>query len=165
MAPKIIYRYTGKPGKSQNLGTGFTKITDGRFKAPGDGWMWTLLYLNTVPKYASGKSHSGLRTRMVRESPLDETAYQDWACNKGMVASAFLLTQTWFGAAERDRYYNWQGKRAKSLTSASVSTRYTKWLWVSKDLALALNSLTPATMAELVEVMAYEGDEPKEWSC
>ena len=164
MSPRIVYSYTGKPNKSQNLSTVYTKITDGRFKAPGEGWLWTMCYLNTEPKYASGKSHSGLRTRMVREEPFDDTAYQDWAVNKDMVSGSFLLTTTWFGAADRDRWYHWEGRRAKSLTSAYAGTRYTKWLWISKELALSPNALAPATMADLLVAMAYEGDAPLEWS-
>ena len=163
MAPKIRYVYTGKPSKPQNLGTGYTKITDGRFRAPGDGWLLSMLYLNTEPRFTGSKTHSGLRTRMVRESPFDDTAYQDWAVNKNMVASAFLLTTTWFGAAEKDRYYHWEARRAKSLSSAYAGTRYTKWLWISKEMASVM-SLPPAKLAELVTVMAYEGDAPMEWS-
>jgi len=159
--PTLVYKYTGKPKKPQNLLTSYTAITDGRFKAPGDGYMWSMLYLNVEPEYARGKTHAGLRTRMVREAPFDDTAYQDWAVNKDMVASTFLLSTTWFGAADRDRWYHWEGRRAKSLSSAYAGTRYSKWLWISKELAGSV--LLGAEAQALINAFhTDEGDAPVE---
>jgi hypothetical protein len=127
------YTYTGKPSSKQTIGTGYTKITDARFKAPGKGYMLTMLYVNCAIKYGSTAT-GGLRARMVRESPTDETAYQDYSVTKnGVTDNSFLITHVWFGAADKDRYYNWQLRRSSSLSKVEGTTRYSKWLWVSTE--------------------------------
>jgi len=163
--PNVVYRYTGKPkGAGQKLGTTYSRITDARFVAPGSGFLWSMLYVNTATTYGAGKTHAGLRTRMVREKPEDPTAYNDHATNKDTVdPKSYLITTTWFGSAEKGRAYRWEAKRSKALSSAVAGVRYGKFLWVSSAAAMSLHDVvTPAQMSELFVAMAYEGPDPIE---
>lgn len=131
--PKFKYSYTGKPKTPQLIGTSYTKITDARFKAPGDGYMLSMLYVNNKLTYGSSTT-GGLRAKMQREDPVDDTAYQDFTVSKnGVSSSEFLITHIWFGSADEGRYYNWQLRRSSSITKDEAGTRYSKWLWVSTE--------------------------------
>jgi murein DD-endopeptidase MepM/ murein hydrolase activator NlpD len=138
VSARIIYHYSGKPSKTQEIGTAYTTVTDSKWKAPGAGWCWLMCYANIshVPLKVGGTG--GIRSRAVRESPTDETAYQDHAVVPGMVASgSFLLQRTWFGAIQKGRPMRWDIRRSKSLGKTVANTRYVKSLWISADLAAA----------------------------
>jgi hypothetical protein len=130
--PKFIYSYTGKPAKNQDIKTAYTAITNGRFVGPGDGWVLTMCYVNNG--FGTSKT-GGFRCRAVREAPVDETCYHDYAVTKDMVApGSFLLQPIWFGAIKKGRPMRWDLRRSKSLGDVAATTRYTKWLWVSADI-------------------------------
>jgi hypothetical protein len=131
---RIVYQYSGKPAKSQAINDSYTKLTDGRFVCPGDGWMLTMMYSNLA--YDKKKS-GGIRNRLVRENPIDETCYQDHAVTPNLVApGSFLIQPIWFGATQKGRPFHWTVRRSKSLGATTAGTRYAKWLWFSAELAL-----------------------------
>lgn len=143
----LVYKYTGKPSKTQTIGTGYTKVTDCRWAPPGDGWLFSMLYANL--KHTRGKT-GGIRNQLVRENPIDETCYQDHAVTKDLVApGVFLLQPIWFGAADKGRAMHWKLRRSSSLGPTTASTRYSKWLWFSKSFASAL--LTPQKMSAFAD--------------
>jgi hypothetical protein len=136
--PNIVYKYTGKPSKSQEIKEAYTSITDGRFVPPGDGWLFTMCYVNNG--HGENKT-GGMRVQCVRENPVDETCYNDYAIIPGMVsATSFLMQPIWFGAATKGRAMHWKLRRSKKLGKVTAGTRYTKWLWISADLATGFTS-------------------------
>jgi hypothetical protein len=159
------YTYTGKPSNNQDIVSGYTKITNARFKAPGDGYMLSMLYVNNKITYGTTAT-GGLRTKMERENPEDATAYQDFTASKnGVDGDEFLITHIWFGSADANRYYNWQLRRSRSLTKVVATTRYSKWLWVSTEQfarILGIFGSKKATIEFLKSVLAAEGEEAME---
>jgi murein DD-endopeptidase MepM/ murein hydrolase activator NlpD len=132
---RIVYSYSGKPSKAQKIGTGYTAQTDGRFIIPGDGWLFAMSYINLA--HTKGKT-GGIRHRLVRENPTDETCYSDLAVTKDLVVPGSFLTQPiWFGAAQKNRPMRWDYRRSTSLGEVTAGTRYAKWLWLSAELAAA----------------------------
>jgi hypothetical protein len=135
---RIQYHYSGKPAKTQTIGTNYTQVTNGRWVAPGDGWVFAMLYANL--SHTKGKT-GGVRHVLVRENPTDETCYGDLAVGGGMVsATSFLLQPIWFGAIQKGRPLRWELRRSSSLGTVTAGTRYAKFLWISSDAAMSFSA-------------------------
>jgi hypothetical protein len=136
---RIVYWYSGKPSTPQSLGTGYSTITSSRFVAPKqDGWLMSMLYAN-VGHSLKASDTGGIRFKMVRENPIDATAYDDRAVlPTGIESKRWLSTALWFGSWKSGRPLHWEARRSKSLGTSEIGTRYTKVLYVGKGAPLLL---------------------------
>jgi hypothetical protein len=161
--PRWEYVYTGKPSKTQDIGTTYGKITDADYTPPGDGILFSMLYFNVDHTFDGGEDSAGLRVRAERESPSDYTGYGDYTLTEnGSKPGEFVMTHIWFEKCEADRRINWQMDRAAQFNKFTLGTRYSKWLWISTDKTALLTSLMDGSLLSAVGLLlsGEEGEKP-----
>jgi hypothetical protein len=168
MSAKIVYWYSGKPSKDATIGTAYADPGIGKWTAPAGrgGWIFSMLYLNLTHSLATGKM-GGIRTRMVRLSPRDETAYQDEAVTRdGISKTGWLTTRIWFGTWDGGRPLQWEVRRSSSMGTTKGGTRYIKVMFIAKDAPLRalLHPIKTFKFVRAVMVAPDEGDAPFELS-
>lgn len=135
---KIVYWYSGKPSGEKTIGTGYTEPGIGKWTAPEGqgGWLFSMMYLNLTHSLAAGKL-GGIRSRMVRLNPVDETAYQDETVTRdGISKTSWLTTRIWFGTWTGGRPLQWEVRRSSSMGTTKATTRYVKVMFIAKDAPL-----------------------------
>jgi len=131
---EISYHFSGKPKDIQVFRRRYTSIDNGRYAAPGFGVLIALQYLNLHVKFKPGCETGTVRLRLVRKSPDDPTAYQDFPISKNGTAAAedgsvnFLITHVWFELCEKGRPLQWELDCSDDFEFVRGNTRYSKWL-------------------------------------
>ena len=123
----MIYKYTGKPSKTQTFSTRYKAVTNARWTPPKSGLLMSKFYLNLDYKLKAGRETGTIRVRVVRESPNDPSAYQDFVVSKNGVTRSYLLTHVWFEVCEGGRPLHWEVRLSDDFEYGKGTTRYSGW--------------------------------------
>lgn len=125
----ITYHYSGKPAGTFTF-SGYKKLDVASWAPPKDGYLLGMIYANVD---GSGE----FKSRLIREDPDDETAYQTHYPKSG---DHYLLTHVWFEKCEANRKLHYELGTADGETM-TAGTRYVKFLFVPEDLLIDLGSV------------------------
>jgi N-acetylmuramoyl-L-alanine amidase/Peptidase family M23 len=143
----IQYHYSGKPGGSFTFGGSKKKLDVASFVPKKNGLTLGMLYANV-------DGEGEFRTLLVRENPVDETAFQTHYAKGG---DNYLLTHIWFESGEGGRplhyeFYSMDG------TTHTVTTRYAKFVTIPWDVTVVLeNAVKVYEAANKTLSSAYSG--------
>jgi hypothetical protein len=151
----IEYHYSGKPAGTLSFGGDYKRLDVASWAPKKDGLTLGMIYANVD---GSGE----FRSRLIRENPSDETAYQTHYPKSG---DNYLLTHVWFESGEGGRplHYELQTMDGETMT---VGTRYAKFVTIPWDVTATIDTAARAyetarryapALAALLVLLAFLG--------
>lgn len=162
--PFIDYHYGRKPKEPQSIGTSYSRIDRSAYTPPGDGFLLAMQYVNAKHSFKSGVDAAGFRLRAARADigkGVDYTGYGDYTPNRNLTQpGVFVATHVWFEKCEGGREIHWECDRSSAFSSFDLDTRYTKYLWISKQVFDLLEGLLGGAeeVASLLTDLLEEGE-------
>jgi len=138
----IEYHYSGKPAGDLVFSGSYKKLDVPSWAPKKDGLTLGMLYANV-------DGEGEFRTRLVRENPSDETAYQTHYAKSG---DNYLLTHVWFESGEGGRPLHYEFASMDGTTH-TVTTRYAKFVTIPWEVVVAVAELGAAYMTVVRPVL------------
>jgi len=132
----IQYHFSGKPGGTFTFSGSKKKLDVASFVPKKDGLTLGMLYANV-------DGEGEFRTSLVREDPVDETAFQTHYAKGG---DNYLLTHIWFESGEAGRGLHYQFESMDGTTH-TVTTRYAKFVTIPWEVTIAMTAAVATVSA------------------
>lgn len=127
MSDAYVYKYLGKPGGVQTVGTSYEDLDQSAYDPSVSGWESTYVYCNIEPtRWADGATIGALRLRIIRADG-DTTAHEDWIIAKqALDEDGRTLRHMLYWEAGDGQKTRVSIKCEGGLLEAKLHTRYTK---------------------------------------